>query len=237
MVPFGESLVILPPPPPVLLILGTDAAGKDYVADFLIRHWRIQGYSTEKRAGTFAAAPVDDRSSSERKGRWGRFKEQLFIRVFPLIRGLTPWLTQILLVRDQRRFRPPAQPVVVVSHTALRLLALAQGQATPPPPLSPTLIQALHTLQTTTGATVIVLDIAPAIRQKHIVARVQQGTVDPFDQYMLADIERAERIEQSLVTLATAHLHAVVIENNNLTDDALTAALAAALTPSAYRNR
>ncbi len=71
---------MLPPPPPVLLILGTDAAGKDYVADFLIRHWRIQGYSTEKRAGAFAAAPVDDRSSSERKGRWGRFKEQFFIR-------------------------------------------------------------------------------------------------------------------------------------------------------------
>ena len=153
--------------------------------------------------------------------------------VFPLIRGLTPWLTQILLVRDQRRFRPPAQPVVVVSHTALRLLTLAQSQVTPPPPLSPTLTQALHTLQTTTGATVIVLDIAPAIRQQRIIARVQQGTVDPFDHYMLADIERAERIEQSLVTLATVHLHAVVIENNNLADDALTAALADALTPSA----
>ena len=31
---------MLPPPSPVLLILGTDAAGKDYVANFLIRHWQ-----------------------------------------------------------------------------------------------------------------------------------------------------------------------------------------------------
>lgn len=175
--------MILPPPPPVLLILGTDAAGKDHVADVLIRHWRTQGYSIEKRAGAFAAAPVDDRSRSERKSRWGRFKEQFFIRVFPLIRGLAPWLTQILLVRDQRRFRPPTQSLVVASHTALRLLALAQGPVTPPPPLAPTLIQALHTLQTTTGATVIVLDVDPAIRQQRINARVQQGTVDAFDQY------------------------------------------------------
>ncbi len=225
--------MILPPPPPVLLILGTDAAGKDHVADVLIRHWRTQGYSMEKRAGAFAAAPVDDRSSSERKGRWGRFKEQVFIRVFPLIRGLTPWLTQALLIRDQRRFRPPTQPLVVVSHTVLRLLALAQGQVTPPPPLAPTLIQALHALQTTTGATVIVLDVDPAIRQQRITARVQQGTVDAFDQYMLADRDRAERIEQSLVTVAKEHLHAVVIENNNATDDALVAALADVLNRNA----
>lgn len=47
---------MLPPPPPVLLVLGTDAAGKDYVADFLIRRWQALGYSLEKRAANARVA-------------------------------------------------------------------------------------------------------------------------------------------------------------------------------------
>ena len=46
---------MLPPPPPVLLILGTDAAGKDYVAEFLIGRWRAAGHRVEKRTGKPAA--------------------------------------------------------------------------------------------------------------------------------------------------------------------------------------
>lgn len=220
---------MLPPPPPVLLILGTDAAGKDYVADFLVRRWQARGYSLEKRAGAFAGAAVDARSSSARKGRWGRFQEQVFLTLFPLVRPLTPYLAQKLVARDQQRFRPADRPLVVVSHTALRLLAFAYGPIIPPPPVTPALGQALHALQATTRATAIVLDIDPAIRQQRIAARVQQGTVDPFDQYMQADVERAERIERYLVTLAIEYLQAGVIENNHLTDDALEMALADAL--------
>lgn len=220
---------MLPPPPPVLLILGTDAAGKDYVADFLVRRWQARGHLLEKRAGAFAGAAVDARSSSARKGRWGRFQERVFLTLFPLVRPLTPYLAQKLLARDQQRFRPADRPLVVVSHTALRLLAFAYGPIIPPPPLSPALGQALHALQATTRATAIVLDIDPAIRQQRIAARVRQGTVDPFDQYMQADVERAERIERYLVTLAIEYLQAGVIENNHLTDDALEMALADAL--------
>lgn len=220
---------MLPPPPSVLLILGTDAAGKDYVADFLVRRWQARGHLLEKRAGAFAGAAVDARSSSARKGRWGRFQERVFLTLFPLVRPLTPYLAQKLLARDQQRFRPADRPLVVVSHTALRLLAFAYGPILPPPPLSPALGQALHALQATTRATAIVLDIDPAIRQQRIAARVRQGTVDPFDQYMQADVERAERIERYLVTLAIEYLQAGVIENNHLTDDALEMALADAL--------
>lgn len=219
---------MLPPPPSVLLILGTDAAGKDYVADFLVRRWQARGHLLEKRAGAFAGAAVDARSSSARKGRWGRFQERVFLTLFPLVRPLTPYLAQKLLARDQQRFRPADRPLVVVSHTALRLLAFAYGPIIPPP-LSPALGQALHALQATTRATAIVLDIDPAIRQQRIAARVRQGTVDPFDQYMQADVERAERIERYLVTLAIEYLQAGVIENNHLTDDALEMALADAL--------
>ena len=119
---------MLPPPPPVLLILGTDAAGKDYVAEFLIRRWRAAGHRIEKRAGGFAAPAADARSSSERKGRWGRFRERAFLGLFPLLHPLLPAVARLLLARDRRRFRPSAVPLVVVSHTALRLLALVLGQ-------------------------------------------------------------------------------------------------------------
>ena len=219
---------MFPPPPPVLLILGTDAAGKDYVADFLIRRWSAAGYSIEKRAGGFSAAPADARSSSERKGRWGRFQEHVFIRLFPLLRPLLPGVAGWLLRRDRRRFRPTDRPVVVVSHTALRLLAFVRGQVLAPPPLSPALQPALRALRETTRATVIVLDIDPAIRQRRIGARIECGTVDPFDRYMLADRVRAERIESGLVELAVGFLNAKVIENNDLDAAALEAALARA---------
>lgn len=220
---------MLPPPPSILLILGTDAAGKDYVADFLIRRWQAAGYAVEKRAGGFAAPAVDNRSSSERKGRWGRFQEQVFIRLFPLLRPLLPGVAGWLLRRDRRRFRLADRPLVVVSHTALRLLAFVQGQALSPPPLSLTLQQALRALRETTKATVIVLDVDPDTRQRRIAVRIQQGTVDPFDRYMQAHRERAERIEGYLMTLATHHLQAKVIKNNDLDETALEAALARAL--------
>ena len=218
-----------PAPPPVLLILGTDAAGKDYVADFLIRRWSAAGHSIEKRAGGFSAAPADARSSSERKGRWGRFQEHVFIRLFPLLRPLLLGVAGWLLRRDRRRFRPADRPVVVVSHTALRLLAFVRGQVHAPPPLSPALQHALRALRETTRATVIVLDIDPAIRQRRIGARIECGTVDPFDRYMLADRVRAERIEGGLVELAVGFLNAKVIENNDLDAAALEAALVRAL--------
>ena len=220
---------MLPPPPPVLLILGTDAAGKDYVADFLIHHWQAAGYPVEKRAGWFSASAVDDRSSSERKGRWGRFQEQVFIRLFPLLRPLLPGVAGWLLRRDRRRFRPADRPLVVVSHTALRLLAFVQGQALSPPPLSLALQQALRALRETTKATVIVLDVDPDTRQRRIAVRIQQGTVDPFDRYMLADRTRAERIEGCLVQLAVEGWQARVMQNNDLDAPALEAALARTL--------
>lgn len=220
---------MLPPPPAVLLILGTDAAGKDYVADFLIRHWQTAGYAVEKRAGWFSASAVDERSSSERKGAWGRFQEQAFLWGFPLLR---PWLLNVagwLLAWDRRRFRPAAQPLVVVSHTALRLLALTQGQSVTPPPLPPAIRKTLRALRETTQATVIVLDVDPDTRQRRIAARIQSGHVDPFDRYMLADRARAERIEGCLVQLAVESWQARVMQNNDLDAPALAAALARAL--------
>lgn len=223
---------MLPPPPPVLVILGTDAAGKDHVAELLLRRWRAAGYRVEKRAGGFSAPAVDARSSSERKGRWGRFQERVFLSLFPLLR---PWLlgaARLLLARDRRRFHPPDGPLVVVSHTALRLLALVLGQQ--PEGLAalarfPALQRTLEAVVPATGAVAVVLDIDPAIRRRRIRRRLESGMADPFDRYMLDDPERAERIERSLVELATRYLDATVIENDDLDDDALERALERAL--------
>ena len=222
---------MLPPPPPVLLILGTDAAGKDYVAEFLIRRWRAAGHRVEKRAGKLAAPAADARSSSERKGRWGRFQEHVFIRLFPLLHPLLPAVARRLLARDRRRFRPSADPLVVVSHTALRLLALVLGQqregvgALARRPALERTLRAVRPPETT----VVVLDVAPATRRRRIAARIRSGTVDPFDRYMLADPDRAERIEGCLVELATRYLNAAVIENDDLDDAALEQKLERAL--------
>jgi thymidylate kinase len=219
---------MLPPPPAVLLILGTDAAGKDYVADFLIRRWQAAGYAVEKRAGRFSASAVDDRSSSERKGRWGRFQEQVFLNLFPLLRPLLPAVAWLLLARDRRRVRPSAVPLVVVSHTALRLLALVLGQQRKgwaALACRPALERALRAVLPP-DTTVVVLDVAPATRHRRIAARIRSGTVDPFDRYMIADPDRAERIERCLVELATRYLNAAVIENDDLDDAALERELA-----------
>jgi hypothetical protein len=222
---------MLPPPPPVLLILGTDAAGKDYVADFLIRRWHAAGYAVEKRAGRFSAAAVDDRSSSERKGRWGRFQEQAFLWLFPLLRPFLLNVAQGLLAWDIRRFRPSGPPVVVVSHTALRLLALLQGQSIRPLPLSRAIRETLRALREVTQASVIILNVDPAIRQRRIAARIQSGQVDPFDRYMVADRARAERIESALIRFAVNDLKAQVIKNNDLDAIALEAELTQAMRP------
>jgi hypothetical protein len=76
---------------------------------------------------------------------------------------------------------------------------------------------------------VAVLDVAPKTRRRRTAARIQSGTVDPFDHYMLADAERAERIEGCLVELATHYLNATVVGNDDLNDAALERELARAL--------
>lgn len=222
---------MLPPPPPVLVILGTDAAGKDYVAEFLIGRWRAAGHRVEKRAGRLAAPAADARSSSERKGRWGRFQERAFLGLLPMLRPVLPAVARLLLVPDRRRFRPSAVPLVVVSHTALRLLALVLGQhregwvaIARRPALERALRAALPP-----ATTVAVLDVAPATRRRRIAARLRSGIGDPLDRYMLADPDRAERIERCLVELATRYLNAAVIENDDLDDATLERGLARAL--------
>lgn len=210
--------------PVTLLLLGTDAAGKDHSARLLQQAWERAGYRVEKRAGWFSA-PASRLHSSESKGRIARWRQWLFIQTFPVTQRLIPLLLPLLIGWDLRRFRPPsARRLLVISYTPVRLLAFCLGQRSSPRAvmrLSPALDRALRAIVVTTGSRAIVLDIDPAVRRRRIDARIRCGTVDPFDRYMAHDSERAERIEQWLVWIATEYLQAITIENNDLDDAVL----------------
>ena len=210
-----------PPPPPVLLILGTDAVGKDHVADFLIQRWEALGHRVEKRAGSFSEVVADKRSSSDRKGALGRAMELLFLTFFPLLRPLLAIVLPLMIRRDIRRFQRPDHPVLIVSHTALRLLAFSEAwrpskSGNPRPSVT-----ALARELAETGATFLMLTLAPSIREQRIQRRVDNLTSDPFDRLMVRDPQLANRFQQQFMTLAVNSLGARVIENNDLDPDAL----------------
>lgn len=218
-----------PSPPPVLLILGTDAAGKDHVANFLIRRWEECGHRVEKRAGGFSEPAFDARSSSDRKGALGRAMELLFLAFFPVLRPLLGIVLPLMIRRDLRRFRRPDHPVVIVSHTALRLLAFSEAWRRPEAaPLRPR-GSALARELTGTGATVLMLTLAPTVRERRIRRRVSDLTSDPFDRLMVRDPELANRFQRQLTRMAVDCLKASVVENNDLDPDALDRELARAL--------
>lgn len=68
--------------PTPLLILGTDTAGKDHVAHFIVQQAAQAGQVIEKRAGWFLA-PANRQRSSEHKGHFARLRERLFLATFP----------------------------------------------------------------------------------------------------------------------------------------------------------
>lgn len=214
--------------PPVLLILGTDLSGKDHVANVYGDAALAAGVPMERRRGMFSA-PADRRRSSEGKGCLALFLERLFLATLPLHCRFLPVLTTMFLHYDLWRFRPSRQRrLVVVSHTPIRLLAFSLGHLASRaeevivPPLA---AAALARLRQVTAARVVVLDIAPEVRQGRLAERRRRGTEDIFDGYMRRDALRSERIEAILVTLAVSHLGAVVVENNDLEPQHLLSAL------------
>jgi hypothetical protein len=155
--------------------------------------------------------------------------EWVFLATLPLHCRLLPLLTTMLILRDLRRFRRPDQtPVLVVSHTAIRLLAFALGHLftrTEDIRLPAMIQRALRAIPTVSGARTIVLDIDHAIRAERLAQRRKRGTVDLFDRYMGKNPLRSERIEAFLVWIGVTYLGAVRIENNALGNSDLLAAI------------
>lgn len=224
---------ILITPPPLLLILGTDLAGKDHFANVVIDAAESTGIKVERRRGALSGRP-DRLRTSEGKGGVLLLIERLFLATLPLHAPLLPFVAACLILLDLRRFRrSPDRCVVVVSHTGLRLLAVGLGhrfdriEAIRLPAM---VDRVLRAIVPTTGARVMVLDIAHRVREARMAKRVKRGTVDHFDRYMAKHPMRSERIESFLVWLGETYLGALCIENNDLSDDALLALLAAGST-------
>lgn len=223
---------MLPPPPRILLILGTDAAGKDHVADFLIRRWHGAGIAVEKREGRLSASPADPRPSTERKGILNHALEALFLRCLPWIRWLLRWTLPRLLAHDVHRLASPPQAVLVVSQTDLRLAAFLDSEFPSPPPASRPWQESLRRLAAIPGLRVLLLRVSGPVRKRRIQHRVTSGVSDPFDRFLLSDPARARRFDECLTRLAINALGAAVIDNEDLGEEELETAVAQALSPT-----
>jgi hypothetical protein len=214
--PFFQSSA----PPPVLVILGVDGSGKNHVANVIEQMLTEAGYGVEKRAGGFSSPPTQA-MTSEDKGRLALLTERIFLWSFPLLKTWMPYIATVWLRRDLARFKGSHSPILVVSHSALRLVAFYLGHVTDTveyPRVPRSLDRVLRTIIPRTRAKVIVLDIDNQIRQQRVAQRLASGTADYLDRYMAQPEhqELSERIEACLVVLAKHYLDAVVIENNDL---------------------
>jgi thymidylate kinase len=221
------------PPTPVLLILGVDGSGKNYVANVIEDMLRAANYRVEKRAGGFSS-PVTQALTSEDKGKFALWKERIFLWSFPLLKGLTLTIATLWLHRDLKRFRPSPHPTLIVSHSALRLVAFYLGHrhhTLEHIQIPRSLERLIQTIALKTGSRTIVLDIEPEIRRQRVAQRLANGTADYLDRYMAKaeHQELSERIEASLVWLARRYLGAVVIENNDLSPTELSEQIQKAL--------
>lgn len=210
--------------PDTILILGTDASGKDHVANLLIRMIVEAGGAAEKRARYFSGSATREVDSSA-KGWWDTAQATIFLMVFRSLGLLMPLVVTVILRWDIFRYRPPAaKKLVVVGHNGLRALAFHYGVSGSAPKnilLPRYLIAALHQLRERTRVQVIVLDVADQVRQQRLAARLADGSEDTFDQYMRRNSRRSERIEAALVHLAVNGLGGWLIENNDLPEHEL----------------
>jgi len=210
-------------PPDTLLILGTDASGKNHIANLIVRILEKSGYGIEKREGWFSEK-ASDAVSSEDKGFIDLLIEKMVLITFPLTQYMMPFLLTLLIKRDLNRFGKTGKTdkkVIVISHSALRVLAFYLGHKfynEETIKIPHYLRIALRAIKPATQANTIVLDIAPEIRHHRIAHREKHGKMDNFDHYMAQDTIRSERIESFLVWLAKTYLDAVIIENNDLND-------------------
>lgn len=198
--------------PNLVLILGTDASGKDHVARLVLAHLQEAGVFLEKRRG-WLSAPACAADSSEHKGPGRLFAERLFLRIYPLIAWALPTALTLCILADVLTYRLLRRsPVMVVSHTALRLLAFHMGHDdafSMPSHLRRALAklrgQGLQTLFVTTER---------EVRLGRIHDRILRDKVDHFDLYMARRPRHGERVTDALERIAVDFLHAHTIRND-----------------------
>lgn len=209
-----------PHPPNPLLILGTDASGKNHIANFIAQMLESSGFKVEKRESGFSSA-VTNAESSEDKGPLALLKEKVFILTFPINKYILPFLITFLILIDLKKYSPSEKISIVISHTPIRVLTFYLGHIFHREQdirLPLFLEKALKAILSKTLAKTIVLDIDDSVRKARIAKRTHRGKVDYFDRYMANDGVRSERIENFLVWISIRYLNAVKIDNNDLTD-------------------
>lgn len=216
--------VMLPGFPDTIMVVGTDASGKDHVANVLDDMIQQAGGDVTRRKRYLAGKTTRERSSSG-KSHIELFLERGFLKCFPLCSFLMPVSMNYLLKRDLAAYRAPEEgKLIVVGHNCLRGLAFYWGHhyATPEQIRVPSVLsENLESLRALPGLHTIVLDVEDSIRKARIRKRAERGEADYFDRYMAANEELSERIERFLVWLSVKYLGATLIENNDLDKDEL----------------
>jgi hypothetical protein len=195
-----------------VLILGTDAAGKDHVARLIQAHLQGMGAFPEKRRG-WLSAPACEADSSEHKGPGRLFAERLFLRIYPLIAWVLPPALTLCILADVLIYRTLRRgPTMLVSHTALRLLAFHMGHDDAfrmPAHLG----KALATLRGL-GLQTLFVTTEREVRLGRIHDRIRRDKVDHFDLYMVRRPRHGERVTDALERIAVDFLHAHTIRND-----------------------
>lgn len=210
--------------PDVVLLLGTDASGKDHVANILEAVILEKGGSIEKRKRFFSGRRTKERHS-QTKGWADRAQESVFLRLYPVLGFLLPFLMACLVLADALLYGPAERKLLVVGYNPLRALAFYwAGKGGPKDKTLPLfLCWAFGVLLKKTGATVVVLDVDPQVRRRRLNSRLQHGLADRFDLYMLEDEQRSERIEACLIHGAEKLCGARLLRNNDLDENAIRA--------------
>jgi thymidylate kinase len=209
--------------PNTLLILGTDASGKDHVANLVADTITKDGFDVYKKRGWFTTQPTNT-TTSENKSLLALLLEKSFISTFPFTKFLMPLLLSFAIQIDLNLFVQPKAKTIIISHTALRVLAIYLGSVFKKEEeirISKYLDKCLRSIRFRTGVKSIILDINDQTRKDRIRKRIKKGKSDPLDKFMAKDEYRAERIDNYLIWLGKTYLNAIKIENNNLTDSEL----------------
>ena len=209
--------------PDVILLVGTDASGKDHIANLLVEMIEEADGEVVKRK-QYITGKHKEKESGSQKSRIELIFEWFILHTFKVLGGIAPWLMLQILKRDLQKDQQSDKKLIVIGHNCLRGLAFYWGhkyKTTDQISVSPSLSESLAQLRSIRGLHVVVLDVEDKIRRKRIIRRKQEGEADYFDQYMAADSARSERIEAFLVWLTRTYLGGVLIENNDLSKDEL----------------
>lgn len=204
--------------PDVILLLGTDAAGKDYVANILSEMIHEAGGDVQKRRGFFSSKSSRTKDST-RKSLLSHAQEILFLALYPWVGALLPLMLTGLIRLDMRRYVKTDKKLIVVGHHGLRALAFHLGYSSKSRnsfAVPEHLKKAFQLMQRKTQAHIIVLDVHNDVRRRRLLSRAEKGKHDYFDRYMLAHSARSERIEACLVRVASELFGGTLLENNDL---------------------